>query len=82
MVKITAEIIREMAALAKLHLTEGELKNLKEDLTDIVKYVEKLDELGNLLESHIRKEERSLFPEIEKILSEEELELLAVKLAK
>ena len=32
-----------------------------------------LDELGWLLEKHIRKEERELFVEIEKLLSEEEL---------
>ncbi len=32
-----------------------------------------LDELGNLLESHIRKEERNLFMKIQAILTEEEL---------
>ena len=32
-----------------------------------------LDEIGRLLEMHIRKEERELFVEIEKILSEKEL---------
>jgi len=54
-----------------------------ESLVDSLKtksdQVEILDELGNLLESHIRKEERNLFPEIEKILSEGELKLLAAK---
>ena len=45
MVKITAEIIREIAVLAKLELTADELKNLTVDLADIVKYVEKLEEL-------------------------------------
>jgi iron-sulfur cluster repair protein YtfE (RIC family) len=38
-----------------------------------------LDELGKLLESHIRKEERNLFTEIEKILSEDELKILIAK---
>jgi hemerythrin-like domain-containing protein len=39
-----------------------------------------LDELGKLLENHIRKEERELFVEIEKILSDEELNLIGRKL--
>ena len=32
-----------------------------------------LDELGNILESHIRKEERNLFMKIQEILTEDEL---------
>jgi len=32
-----------------------------------------LDELGNILESHIRKEERDLFMKIQEILTEDEL---------
>jgi len=39
-----------------------------------------MDELGQLLEKHIRKEERELFVEIEKNLSEAELNNLSVKL--
>ena len=39
-----------------------------------------LDELGWLLEKHIRKEERELFPAIEKILTEGELSELKTKL--
>ena len=39
-----------------------------------------LDELGWLLEKHIRKEERELFVEIEKVLSEDELNIIAKKL--
>lgn len=35
-----------------------------------------LDELGYLLESHIRKEERNLFPKIQSIFSDEELDEL------
>ena len=57
------------------------IKSLVDSLKSENNYENVLDELGNLLESHIRKEERSLFPEIEKILSEKELELLATKLA-
>ncbi|MBT8380346.1 MAG: hemerythrin domain-containing protein [Ignavibacteria bacterium] len=40
----------------------------------------KLDELGWLLEKHIRKEERSLFGEIENLLTNDELEELKIKL--
>ncbi len=39
-----------------------------------------MDELGYLLESHIRKEERELFTAIQKILTEEELIQLEKKL--
>jgi len=56
------------------------IESLVESLKTKNNYKEILNELGNLLESHIRKEERNLFPEIEKILTEEELELLAAKL--
>lgn len=37
---------------------------------------EDLNELGKLLESHIRKEERELFQELQKVLSEDELDNL------
>lgn len=57
------------------------IESLVESLKTKSDQVEILDQLGNLLESHIRKEERNLFPEIEKILSENELEQLAAKLA-
>jgi len=40
-----------------------------------------LNELGWLLEKHIRKEERELFVEIEKVLSKDELEIIGNKLA-
>ncbi len=39
-----------------------------------------LDDLGNLLESHIRKEERELFPLIQNLLNDEELIHLENKL--
>ena len=41
-----------------------------------------LDKLGMLLEQHIRKEERELFPAIENILTESELSRLEIKLKK
>lgn len=54
-----------------------------ESLVDLLKTKnspeELLDKLGYLLESHIRKEERNLFVEIEKILSEDELKILITK---
>jgi len=39
-----------------------------------------MDELGQLLEKHIRKEERILFVEIENILLDDELEIIGEKL--
>ncbi|MGE5351461.1 MAG: hemerythrin domain-containing protein [Acidobacteriota bacterium] len=41
---------------------------------------EKLDSLGSLLESHIRKEERELFPKIQQAFSEDELNELNGKI--
>ena len=41
-----------------------------------------IDELGWLLEKHIRKEERELFVEIEKVLSDDELNIFQRKLIK
>lgn len=39
-----------------------------------------LDELGHLLEKHIRKEERELFMELENVLSEDELRVISEKI--
>lgn len=41
---------------------------------------EKLDALGLLLEGHIRKEERELFPRIQEVFSEDELNELSGKI--
>lgn len=41
-----------------------------------------LDELGRLLEKHIRKEERELFVEIEKVLTDDELKTISEKIGK
>ncbi|HEX2960169.1 MAG TPA: hemerythrin domain-containing protein [Ignavibacteriales bacterium] len=41
---------------------------------------EKLDTLGRLLEGHIRKEERELFPRIQEVFSEDELNELNGKI--
>ncbi len=65
------EIVNEHRKMEKLI---SEVENTNE-------LAEKLDELGWLLEKHIRKEERILFVEIEKILNEDELEKLKNQLA-
>jgi len=41
-----------------------------------------MDELGHVLESHIRKEERNLFGKIQEILSDEELTVLENQLSR
>ena len=65
--KKIAEIISEHRKMESL------IKDLEK--TDQLENV--LDEFGQLLEKHIRKEERELFVEIEKSLSEEELVSIA-----
>ena len=57
-----------------------ELERLIKDLTKIEQLEKKLDETGFLLERHIRKEERELFPAIEKILAPNEFVELETKL--
>ncbi|MEJ2103373.1 MAG: hemerythrin domain-containing protein, partial [Ignavibacteriaceae bacterium] len=47
----------------------------KSDVEDL------MDELGVLLENHIRKEERKLFPKIEEILSAEELLIIGEQIS-
>jgi len=69
--KLIEEIISEHRNMESL------IKELHE--TDQLENV--LDELGWLLEKHIRKEERELFVEIEKVLSEDELEKIGKKLS-
>jgi len=49
------------------------IKSLVDSLKTSNECEEVLDELGNLLESHIRKEERKLFPGIENVLTDIEL---------
>lgn len=56
------------------------MKNLVNELEKTTELENVLDELGWLLEKHIRKEERMLFVEIEKMLSEDELNIISTKL--
>jgi iron-sulfur cluster repair protein YtfE (RIC family) len=70
--KLILEIISEHRKMESLVSELGKTKHL-----DNV-----LDELGKLLESHIRKEERELFLEIEKVLSDEELKIISDSISK
>jgi len=64
--KISSLIDEIISEHRKIETLVDSLKE-KENQTEI------LDELGYLLESHIRNEERNLFSEIEKLLSDDEL---------
>jgi hemerythrin-like domain-containing protein len=68
--KLIAEIISEDRKMESL---VSELEKTKH-LEDV------LDEFGQLLEKHIRKEERELFVEIERILNDEELTDISQKI--
>jgi len=65
----------------------GEIISEHRKMESLVKDLEKTDqlenvlnELGHLLEKHIRKEERELFVEIEKVLNEKELTDISQKI--
>jgi len=49
------------------------LEKLIADLTTSKNQIDLLDEIGNILDNHIRKEERDLFPEAQDVLTESEL---------
>ena len=68
--RLIAEIISEHRKM-ELLVSELEKTNRMEDV---------LDELGKLLEKHIRKEERELFVEIERVLNDKELTDISQKL--
>jgi iron-sulfur cluster repair protein YtfE (RIC family) len=56
------------------------MESLINEIENATNLEELLDELGQLLEKHIRKEERELFVEIENILSDDELNIIGEKL--
>jgi hemerythrin-like domain-containing protein len=58
------------------------MEALVSDLGKTNRLADVLDELGKLLEKHIRKEERELFVEIEKVLSDEELKIISDSISK
>ena len=68
--KLISEIISE----------HRRMERLISELESTEKLENTMDELGWLLEKHIRKEERQLFVEIENVLSEEELIIISEKL--
>jgi iron-sulfur cluster repair protein YtfE (RIC family) len=68
--KLIVEIISE----------HRKIETLIKDLEKTDQLENLLDELGWLFEKHIRKEERELFTEIEKLMSENELSELETKL--
>jgi iron-sulfur cluster repair protein YtfE (RIC family) len=57
-----------------------QIENLVTELNKSGNIEKVMDELGQLLEKHIRKEERELFVMIEEVLNEKELETLSTKL--
>jgi hemerythrin-like domain-containing protein len=69
--KLIGEVISEHRKMEAL------IRDLEK--TDLLENV--LDELGHLLEKHIRKEERDLFMEIEKVLSDDELKIISDKIS-
>jgi iron-sulfur cluster repair protein YtfE (RIC family) len=57
-----------------------EIEKLVESLKETFNIEKKLDKLGTLLQSHIRKEERVLFEKIQQVLSVKELQELEEEL--
>ena len=72
----------EIDSLVKEVISEHrKIESLINDLKKNYDVVGLLDELGRLLENHIRKEERNLFPKMEEKLSEKELIAIGEKLS-
>ena len=69
-----AELDRKIAEIISEH---RKMETLIRDLEKTDRFENVLDELGYLLEKHIRKEERELFVRIEEVLNENELESLS-----
>lgn len=58
-----------------------DIEKMVEGLKDEKDLVRKLDNLGRLIEQHVEKEERVLFPKLQETLSGKELEELSEKLS-
>lgn len=67
------ELVNEI--LSEHGILKSNILSLKEDEN----LIDQMDEIGYLLEAHIRKEERVLFEKIPQVLSEEELEIIKQK---
>ncbi|GAB4292625.1 MAG: hypothetical protein Kow0098_12760 [Ignavibacteriaceae bacterium] len=75
----SAEIDRLISEIVSEH---RHIEKLFDKLRENADIENTMDELGWLLEKHIRKEERKLFVEIEKILSNDELNTISEKISK
>jgi iron-sulfur cluster repair protein YtfE (RIC family) len=73
-----AEVDSLIEEMLDEHSTMRELVSILRKKIDVE---DNLDKLGHVLEKHIRKEERILFKKIEEILSEEQLDILGMKLS-
>ena len=67
--------------IAEIISEHRKMETLIRDLEKTDQLENALDEFGQLLEKHIRKEERELFVEIEKVLSEEELQVISEEIS-
>jgi iron-sulfur cluster repair protein YtfE (RIC family) len=67
--------------IADVILEHRKMESLIKDLEKTDQLENVLDELGWLLEKHIRKEERELFMEIEKVLTDEELKIVSEEIS-
>ena len=68
--------------IADVILEHRKMELLVRQLAKTDKLEDLLDELGILLEKHIRKEERELFVEVEKVLTDEELKIISDSISK
>ena len=68
--------------IAEIISEHRKMETLIRDLEKTDQLENVLDEFGQLLEKHIRKEERELFVEIEKVLSEEELQVISEEISR
>ena len=72
------ELDRKIAEIISEH---RKMESLIKNLEEIDQLQNLLDELGWLLEKHIRKEERDVFMEIENVLTEEELQVISEEIS-
>jgi iron-sulfur cluster repair protein YtfE (RIC family) len=72
------ELDRKIAEIISEH---RKMESLIKDLEKTDQLENVLDELGHLLEKHIRKEERDVFMEIENVLTEEELQVISEEIS-
>jgi iron-sulfur cluster repair protein YtfE (RIC family) len=66
--------------VARVLVDHVRIRRLASEVSDALAPVELLQQLGHELEQHVRREERELFPLIERCLPEEELRQLAALL--